>query len=47
MSKGSKRRPSSVNAEEADLRWELITPGTTEERKLEILKELKKLRENK
>ena len=45
MSKGSKQRPSFISEQEADLRWELIERDTTEKRKLEIIKELKRLKE--
>lgn len=42
--KGSKRRPTSVNKTEENLRWELIKSTTTPERKEQIKLELEQLR---
>lgn len=42
--KGSKRRPTSVNETEENLRWELIKSTTTPERKDEIKRKLEQLR---
>lgn len=47
MSKGSKQRPSFITNEEFELRWELMSSDTTEERKLAILKQLQKIKEEK
>jgi hypothetical protein len=35
--KGDKRRPQQIEQSEADLRWELISSRTSQERKEEIL----------
>ena len=47
MGKGSKPRRMDISKSEFDLRWELIELGTNEERKLEILKQLEKIKKEK
>ena len=41
--KGSKRRQEQISKVESNLRWELVFGKPTEERKNEILKQLKEL----
>lgn len=45
MSKGSRQRKSQIDKVEEDLKWELISSKTTHERKEEILKLLKELKD--
>lgn len=45
--KGPDRRPTQIDSNENDLRWELISKKTSPERKQEIIEILEKLKQGK
>ena len=45
--KGDKRRPQQISSYENDLRWELMSSKTTQERKCAIIQELEEIKHQK